>query len=116
MHNRKLALNRTDCRITITEKQWTEKQLVDLVSRFCKGVKAKFLKFHSNTDTGWMDRIIMGRHGGTVWAEFKKPGKGKLAPLQAVNREWLISNGHRYYLLDTYEKCIRFINEVLPYL
>lgn len=96
-------------------EDWTESQLETLVCERVRKRKFKALKFFSKVDTGWPDRELLSPAGSTIWVEFKKPS-GKMEALQRVNREWLIRNDHAYFLLDTYEVCIWFIENVVPFI
>lgn len=97
----------------ITEKTKLESDYEDMVCKALRAVGADPLKFFSSWSTGWPDRIVLTKSGRTLWIEFKKPG-GRYARLQELNRSWLIRNDHAYYMLDTYERCMWFINKVIP--
>lgn len=96
-------------------KKYSENQLENMVCEVLKKQKWETLKFFSPYNTGWMDRIFLSPGGATLWIEFKKP-TGKLAARQKLNRNWLISNDHSYYILDSYELCMWFVNQVAPFI
>lgn len=96
-------------------REWTESQLETEVKKALEAYEWTVLKFFSTANTGWPDRVCLSATGKTVWIEFKKPG-GLMAPLQKINREWLISHDHYFFQLDNPAACVSFIEDTLPHL
>ena len=94
-------------------REWTESQLEECVKKALEAYNWTVLKFFSTANTGWPDRVCLSATGKTVWIEFKKPG-GLMAPLQKINREWLIGHDHYFFQLDTPAACMSFIEDTLP--
>ena len=102
----------------------TEKYIVDQVDTYCKARGIKYIgkndaRNHARSlDDGRTDRIYPLPNGITLYIEFKTPEKIKtkdngLRPKQKEWREYLLKNGHQYYLLDNAIDAIRLIERYI---
>lgn len=52
---------------------------------------------------GWPDRVFILPGGVSWWVEFKRPGSGRLSPLQAAILAGLGNLGHAWNVIDSVE-------------
>ena len=84
--------------MTIESEKVLEKKLTERVRFVLKG---KAIKFTSQTETGYPDRLCLV-DGGCFWVEVKTTGE-RPTPLQAYRHEVLRRNGQRVYVVDSTE-------------
>lgn len=90
-----------------TSEKALERYLVERV----KAAGGLSLKFHSQWQTGFPDRIVMLPGGATAWVELKSKGK-KPDRLQLIRHGELKALGQRVHVADSREKVDEIIREL----
>lgn len=75
-------------------------------------ISGKALKFVSPGVSGVPDRIVLLPGGKLIFVELKAPGK-KLSPIQEVRKKELEKLGFKVKVIDSIEKVLDFIKEVV---
>jgi len=84
-------------------KIYSEKVLEKKLVEGIKKLGGKALKFYSEIDTSYPDRLIQMPGGKTYWVELKSTGK-KQTPLQQLRAKELTNLGFMVFVIDTQEK------------
>lgn len=85
----------------------TEKDIENYLKRKCRGL---CLKFTSPGTIGVPDRVVIVPRG-VFFVEVKAPGKKPRKSQLAVHKKFK-DQGHRVYVVDSYESVDRFLREV----
>lgn len=91
-------------------KIWSEKKLEKLLFDGLKLFGGRAIKFHSVSDNGFPDRLVVS-HRNIAVAEIKTTGK-ELDPLQVYWRAWLEVRGVKYFFINddkTLEECLKYM-------
>lgn len=88
-----------------------EKRLERIVTKRISSIRGISLKFTSQFETGYPDRIILTPGGKTYWAEIKTTGKHP-TPKQLERHEQLRRMGYQVFVIDSIEAlecCMKII-------
>lgn len=86
-------------------EKWLEKEL----SRRVKDLGGKALKFSSNIETGYPDRIVVLPGGKTAWCEIKSAGK-KPTKVQCIRHDELRALGQKVWVIDSEDMIEAFLH------
>lgn len=84
----------------ISVSETSEKALERYLNERVKATGGLSLKFHSQWQTGYPDRIVMLPGGVTAWVELKSTGQ-KPRRLQQIRHGELSAIGQRVFVADT---------------
>lgn len=90
------------------KKIWSEKVLEKRLKEGVKKLGGKALKFYSEIDTSYPDRLIQMPGGKTYWVELKSTGKEQ-TPLQKLRAKELTELGFMVFVIDTMPKLESFL-------
>ncbi|MBO4849877.1 MAG: VRR-NUC domain-containing protein [Prevotella sp.] len=85
-----------------------EKSIESYLSRRVRETGGLCLKFTSQVDTGYPDRLLLLPGGRTAWVEVKSRGE-KPRRLQVVRMERLVRLGFAVHVVDSREKVDRML-------
>ena len=89
----------------------SEKRLESNLKKGIEKLGGKCLKFHSQYDTSWPDRVIIAPKGLCYWVEMKSTGD-KPSKLQEVNLRKLRQLGHKAFVIDNSTDLNKFLELV----
>jgi len=91
----------------INSEKYLESQLTKKVAE----LGGKALKFYSQIEIGYPDRLVLMPGGQATWVEMKTKGD-KPRRIQQIRHEQLRSLGFEVFVIDTPDKIQEFINHL----
>lgn len=90
-----------------TSEKWLEAQLVKRV----KAAGGHALKFASDTEIGYPDRLVLMPGGKAYWVEMKSTGE-KPRLIQKIRHDELRKLGFEVHVISNEEQLNKFINHI----